>query len=661
MICTSIQNKGLEEIFNLIPELEMAEIRLDRCPDLNDDDIRELFESCDIPLIATCRVAESKSADEAEHKLALAIEAGAKYLDLEIEAPVSMGKKLRRSCLDAGTIMIRSFHDFHRTPSIELLSEKLSLCRKFGGEIVKIVTTALNEADWELVRKLYGDDMEGHLIAFCMGEAGRTSRLECLAEGAPFTYAAISANEASAPGQMTVEEMKNSLYGSDEAHRYHNDVQQLPASKSFAQRAIVAAALSEGTSHLSGYSPCADSEASISVAEALGASVERHPNEKELIITGIGPDYSKLKLNEIHTGESGLLTRLMIPIAALLGDGNTIVNGTGTLLKRPLSGANDIMAAFGVMLTSISEHNSKEVFVPARVKGRLIPGRAEISGKGGSQLISGLLTALPLADNDSIVYVRDPKSIPYMFITIDVLRKFGIKIINEMEGGDDFLETRDWNFCSGMTFKIRGGQSFKAADFNIEADWSSAANFMVAGAVFGSARLGGLDISSLQADLSILDILVEAGASISQEETGEINVYKAPLNAFSINLSNTPDLFPPVAVLAAFCPGESRLGGVSRLSGKESNRAEAIKSMLERMGVPTRIEGDEMIVKGQSLSRRLMTGNMLKCGDFTSCHDHRMAMALKVAELGAAGPLSIDDTDCLNKSYPSFLSDFSTS
>lgn len=661
MICTSLQHKTLEEIFEALYQLEMAEIRLDRCPELNDEDIEELFATSDVPLIATCRVSESKSYAEAERKLLRAVEAGAKYLDLEIEAPAPMGKKLRRACLDAGTIMIRSYHNFNSIPSVEELSEKLSLCRRFGGEIVKIVTFAKDEGDWETVKRLYGDDLEGHLVAFCMGSAGQRSRLECLAQGAPFTYAALNPDEAAAPGQMDVQSMTEALYGSSLNHIYHNEIIHLPASKSFAQRAIIAASLAEGTSHLYGYTPCDDSEAAISVAQALGAVVERHPEKNELHITGIGPNYNSLNIKEIFTGESGLLTRLMIPVAALLGDGNCLINGEGTLLKRPLDGANDIMAAFGVMLKSSAEHNGKEVFIPARVKGKLIPGRADISGKGGSQLISGLLTALPLANKDSIVYVQDPKSIPYMFITVDVLRKFGINIVNEMEGGDDFLETKDWNFCSGMTFKIRGGQKLKAADFSIEADWSSAANLMVAGAVFGSVRLGGLDTSSLQADLSIMDILVEAGASISQEETGELNVYKAPLNAFSMDLNNTPDLFPPVTVLAAFCPGESRLAGVGRLAGKESNRAESLLTMLEQMGVPARIEGDEMIIKGQALSSRILNNKLLKCGTYTSNHDHRMAMALKVAELGATGPFTIDDTDCLNKSYPAFLDDFSIS
>ncbi len=657
MICASIQHKSLEEIFTLLDNLEMAEIRLDKCPELGIEEIEELFSSSDVPLVATLRLSQSQDIKTAESKLLRAIEAGAKYLDLEIDAPAQISKRLRKACLESGTIMIRSFHDFKGTPTLEKLSETISLCRRLGGELIKIVTTDTDGTAWDTIRQLYGDDMEGQLIAFCMGEKGRGSRLECLKEGAPFTYAAISAEEATAPGQWTVEEMKAALYTEDR-FIYHNEVLNLPSSKSFAQRAIIAAALSEGTSHLSGYTPCSDNIAAVSVALAIGASVTEHAESHSLEITGIGPDYDKLDIDTVFTGESGLLTRIMIPLLSLLGKKDVEIRGEGTLLNRPLVGANDIMAAYGVMLTNLEEHQGKEVFIPLKINGRLLPGRSEISGKGGSQLISGLLFALPLAQKDSTVYIQNPKSIPYMFISVDVLRKFGIKISNEMEGGEDFIETRDWNYCSAMTFKIRGGQKFKAADFTIEADWSSAAALMVAGAIFGRIRLGGLDSSSLQADLSILDILVEAGASVSQEESGEINVHKSPLNNFSLDLNNSPDLFPIVSVLAAFCPGESRLAGVNRLRNKESDRAEAISQTLTKFGVPVRIEGDYMFIRGKSLSRRIAEDDLLHGGEFSSFHDHRMAMALKVASLGTQGPITIDDTACLNKSYPDFLKDF---
>ena len=262
--------------------------------------------------------------------------------------------------------------------------------------------------------------------------------------------------------------------------------------------------------------------------------------------------------------------------------------------------------------------------------------------------------ALPLCGQDSLLHVSDPKSIPYMYITLDVLRHFGISTRSEMEGDAELLEAKDWSACSGITFRIRGGQHYRAADFAIEGDWSAAAVYLVAGAIFGSASLKGLDTRSLQADLTIIDILVEAGAMVSELEDGTVCVHKAPLEAFLQDLSNAPDLFPAVSLLAAFCAGESRIAGVGRLVGKESNRAEAILQMLTRMGVEARIEGDELIIFGESLSARVLGGRLLEGGEYSSRHDHRLVMALKLASLGAKSPIVIDDEACVGKSFPGF-------
>jgi 3-phosphoshikimate 1-carboxyvinyltransferase len=265
--------------------------------------------------------------------------------------------------------------------------------------------------------------------------------------------------------------------------------------------------------------------------------------------------------------------------------------------------------------------------------------------------------ALPFADRNSTVVVKDPKSIPYMFITLEVLKKFGIKTGNEMLGGRDFLESNgDWSLCTEMVFKVKGGQRFKATDIDLEGDWSAAANFLVAGAVFGKAVLQGLDTTSLQADLSIMDILMDAGASLSQTDgdKGVITVQRAPLKSFSVDASNCPDLFPIISVLAAYCQGTSRLAGVGRLANKESDRAKAIIEMLTQMGVKAHIEGDEMIIEGHTLVQRILNGNVLKGGSYTSHHDHRMVMALKVASLGADSPITIDDEQCVAKSFPQF-------
>ena len=231
-----------------------------------------------------------------------------------------------------------------------------------------------------------------------------------------------------------------------------------------------------------------------------------------------------------------------------------------------------------------------------------------------------------------------------------------------MLGGRDFLESDgDWSLCSEMVFKIKGGQSYKAADMDLEGDWSTAANFLVAGAIFGKMELQGLDTTSLQADLSVMDILMDAGASLSQldGDKGNITVQRAPLKAFTTDASNCPDLFPVISVLAAFCQGTSRIAGVGRLANKESDRAKAISDMLTKMGVKCATEGDEMVIEGHSLTQRLLCAEapgLLKGGAYSSYHDHRMVMALKVAELGADSPIVIDDEECVAKSFPQFIS-----
>lgn len=797
MICTTIQNKNLEQILEALEGCEMAEIRLDRC-DLSLRDIEECFTS-DVPLVATCRLAdlvasepslqdsaltpqsrEIKAAQIAEKRLCKAIEAGARYVDVEIEAPKQMSKRVRNVAHENGTVFIRSFHDFEGTDSLEALKAVVEKCCYHGADVVKIVTTAHGQDDVDRVLSLYewcresaasesgkvASLAEGGLIAFCMGDAGRQSRMDCLLAGAPYTYAAVSEDEAAAPGQWTASEMASALYGdfrfvgtcsifdgkmravptknggpaalseekctrSNPEHGAIDANPEVPCSKSFAQRAIIAAALADGTSHLRGYTPCGDNEAAIKVAENIGAKVER--NGGELIITGISAGLGALEalpangfsddpalvpgLPTLHVGESGLLTRMMIPIVAQLCPSPVVFTGEKTLLGRPLTGAREIMEALGATVSSVvqsaagvpspatsgetevgGESSSAPVRVPLTVQGPLTATRAEISGKHGSQIISGLLMALPFSQKNTSLIVREPKSIPYMFITVEVLKKFGIRIGNDMLGGRDFIESGgDWSLCTEIVFKVKGGQRFKAADIDLEGDWSAAANFLVAGAIFGKVQMEGLDTTSLQADLSIMDILMDAGASLSQldGDKGTITVQRAPLKAFAVDASNCPDLFPIISVLAAFCQGTSRISGVGRLANKESDRAKAIVEMLTQMGVKAYIDGDELMVEGHGLAQRLLAHkasscdpagislsatasvascaptattavscnqvslpDLLKGGEYTSHHDHRMVMALKVASLGADSPIVIDDETCVEKSFPDFFDMF---
>lgn len=692
MICVSIQNKNCEEILSLLSRVEMAEIRLDRCS-LTEDEVEEVFSS-DTPTVATCRIGGEITVDKARRLLSAAIKAGASFVDVEIEAPKSLATTLRTLAREYGTRYIRSWHDFEGTPSVEALKAMVEKCLYHGAELVKIVTTAHSQEEVQRVLSLYDDALwndadrrpsRGCLVAFAMGEEGRFSRKDCLALGAPYTYAALTQEEATAPGQWSYDALCRAVYGERAALQADGGpamaAGSIPCSKSFAQRAIIAAALAEGTSVLTGYTPCRDNEAALAVAESLGAAVVRDPSadgrNETLRITGIAARKNGLALRQLFTGESGLLTRMMIPLCAMLSQDGVLIEGERTLLKRPLGGAKEILDAFGAQIENVGSDSaqsaaSAETQVPLRVKGPLGSGRVDISGRHGSQLISGLLMALPLGEKNTTLSVSEPKSIPYIFITLDVLKHFGIRIGNELLGGQDFMESGgDWNLCTGILFKIKGGASYKACEMQLEGDWSAAANFLVAGAIFGSGggkRLGaaaplvlrGLDTTSLQADLSIMDVLMDCGACLSQLDggQGELIVQRAPLQAFRLDASHCPDLFPILAVLAAFCEGESRIGGVGRLAHKESNRGKALVEMLTQMGVEVCLEGDEMCIEGLSLVRRLLSGRLLRGGNYTSCDDHRMVMALKVASLGADSPIVIDNEACVEKSFPGFFDNF---
>lgn len=665
MICVSIQGRNLAGIRQaLAAGLEMAEIRLDRCP-LSLEDIETLFSETDIPLVATCRAAECGGEREAGKRLEAAIRAGARYVDLEIEASAALAEKIGSLAEEAGARYIRSFHDFGGTPAASELKAVMERCFDEGADLAKIVTTATDDACCDRVMELYEAATPGSLLAFCMGEAGRATRLACLVKGAPYTYCALTEEEAAAPGQWAWKDMAEAVYG-DRTFPGHRTPQKtshvretspisgpgscgvasasrtiaIPCSKSYAQRAILSAALADGVSHLEGYSPCGDNESAIALVKSLGAGVER--DGSRLTVKGIAARPGTLAVDSVHVGESGFLTRMTVPLMAVLNGKALKVTGEKTLVGRPLKGAAQAMAAFGSQLRNAEPGADAPLTVPLTIERPLAPGEATVSGRDGSQIISGLMAALPLLDKDSIIHVKDPRSVPYLLVTLDVLNSFGIEVDSITADGD-------------IDFEMKGSQRYHAADFRIEGDWSSAANFLVAGAIFGSADVSGLELGSLQADSAILEILAEAGAIVYQTEEGTVHVQKAPLTAFETDANDCPDIFPIVALLAAFSEGVSAINGTGRLAGKESDRAAAILTMLQQMGVKAAIERDTMYIEGHSLQSRLLSGNLLKGGSYTSGHDHRMVMALMVASLGADGPIIIDDTDCVSKSFPTFL------
>jgi|SRR5664280_967100 len=390
-----------------------------------------------------------------------------------------------------------------------------------------------------------------------------------------------------------------------------------PASKSMTQRAIAAALLADGESTIINPSYCDDSLAAMSIAVGLGAKVE--PDTDKMKITGS----SELKEKKLNCGESGLAIRMFSPVAALYKTELTIT-GTGSLKKRPMSMIEEALKQFGIKC------ETENGFLPLTIKGPLKGGICEIDGSTGSQLLTGLLIALPVAMKDSVVKVNNLKSKPYIDMTLQVLERFGIKVKN-----DNYNQ-----------FDIPGKQKFTPCSFKVESDWSGGAFLLVAGAINGNIKVLGLHPDSRQSDKAILSALDKAGARMSIEENS-IEIKKSPLKSFEFDATEAPDLFPPLAALAAYCKGTSGIKGVSRLIHKESNRAATLVEEFGKLSIKVEISGEYMLV----------TGGEVKGAHLISHDDHRIAMAVAVAGLGATGKVYIKDSQCISKSYPGFFDD----
>lgn len=394
-----------------------------------------------------------------------------------------------------------------------------------------------------------------------------------------------------------------------------------PSSKSYAQRAIALALLAEGRTTLRNIEFCKDTRSALSCIEALGARVTHLDDATIAIDGGLRPATDTLRV-----GESGLATRLFTPIASL-NSTPICIEGEGTLLHRPMIMMIEPLRQLGVKVRDGGG------YLPIEVCGPIHGGRIEVDGSVSSQFITGLLLALPSAEEDTDLYVRSAVSTPYLDMTIDTARRFGVEIMHH-EG--------DYSH-----FYIEGGQRYAPTDLAIEGDWSGAAAMLVAGAVAGEVTIKNLSTLSKQADTAICHALERAGAGIIIERDS-ITVSKRKLRAFTFDATNAPDLFPALAALAAAAEGESVLVGTERLLHKESDRAEAIRREYEKVGIEVDLSEDNVMK---------IRGGEIRPATVFSHNDHRMAMSMAVSALRCDGEIKIENAECVEKSYPAFFDD----
>ncbi len=392
-----------------------------------------------------------------------------------------------------------------------------------------------------------------------------------------------------------------------------------PCSKSYAQRALAVSLLTKGRSILRNIDLCDDTLSAMKCIETLGAKVE-HLDESTLQIDGgLSPQGDTLNI-----GESGLSTRLFTPLASLHNKPLTIT-GRGSILKRPMTMMIDPLKELGV------DVKDRDGYLPFTVCGPLKGGEVAVDGSVSSQFITGLLLSLPLAAADTTLKVSKAVSTPYLDMTIETARQFGVDISHN-------------NY---MEFFVEGSQEYTPTEFTIEGDWSGASVLLVAGAIAGDVTLTNVSMLSKQADTAICTALVRAGAEVMSEE-GAVRVRKRDLKAFEFDATQCPDLFPALVALAAACDGVSTFKGTSRLTHKESNRALTLQAEYAKVGIEVTLDGDDtMTVKG---------GN-IKNTTVDSHNDHRIAMSMAASALRGEGEMIIEGAECVAKSYPDFFDD----
>lgn len=391
---------------------------------------------------------------------------------------------------------------------------------------------------------------------------------------------------------------------------------QIPASKSDGQRALLCAALAKGRSRIYFLGKSKDELSMLRCVEQIGARITW--NGEVLEVEGITNFPKYLMLN---CGESGLASRLLIAICASQ-QGKYQINGEGSLLNRSMDFYLRLFANQNLNF-SFSQNNS----LPLQVEGPLVPGEFIVDGSQSSQYISGLLMSLPMLSSDSTIVLKNGVSLPYIQMTINTLKAFGVIIEQQ-----------------GNKYHILGGQFYQPFDYEVEGDWSSASYWLVASALGQNISIQGLSFSSLQADKSIIEVFNQANCMLIQLEA-EIKIDGTKRNSFRFDATQCPDLFPALVTFASLTSGVSVISGVNRLKNKESDRGTVLQEEFEKLGVAIKIIDDEMHVIGKP---------SVSGGVVNAHNDHRIAMCFGILGMFSTSPIIIEGAEAVDKSYPRF-------
>lgn len=402
----------------------------------------------------------------------------------------------------------------------------------------------------------------------------------------------------------------------------------VPPSKSYTHRAIILGSLAEGETVIENYLDADDTRYTIDACRALGVEIEASDNKLRIVGTG-GRFLPKPEPQTVFVGNSGSTIRMAAALAAL-APARIIFDGEARLRERPVKDLLLALDSLGVQARSIDRDGYPSIEVRG---GRLSGGEVLVSGETTSQHISALIMIAPYAENTMSIRLIDRlKSKPYVDMTIDIVRKFGVEVENY-----DYKE-----------FVVRSGQKYRGRLYRVEGDYSSAAYFFAAGAIGKvPVTVTGLEPDSAQGDRYFLDILLRMGCTVRQEKGGITVLRDGELTGINIDMCDYPDIVQPLVVVAAYARDRTKITGIGRLKFKETDRLKNTAVELGKMGINVSVSDGVMVVEGGKPKGAVIQTH----------NDHRMAMSFAVAALFAGGETIIDGAETVSKSYPAFFND----
>ena len=394
----------------------------------------------------------------------------------------------------------------------------------------------------------------------------------------------------------------------------------IPPSKSQSHRAIIAASLAKGKSVLNNVVMSEDVLATISAMEKIGVKIIK--NNHQLIIHGI----SRINVaddNFVDCNESGSTIRFLIPLLSLSKQ-KIVLTGKPGLFKRPMAIYEQLFKERGLCF----QQNDKSIIL----NGALPADTYLIPGNVSSQFVSGLMFALPLHKESSIIEITgELESKEYIDMTLDILERFGIHITVE-----------------DNRYLIHGNQKYKSTNMVIEGDYSQMAFYAVAGLLSGDITCKNMSLQSIQPDRKILEFIEKMNGYFTWNKS-DIDFHYSNTIGTTIDVSQSPDIAPILAILGALSNGKTIIENATRLKYKESNRLSSTYETLKRMNVEVEMTDSSLIIEGKS---------MVDGGVFESFGDHRIVMSIAIAAIRANHPVLIKNAEAVNKSYPNFFLDY---